>query len=461
MLRTTPWIFVAAALLAGDVRAEAPRKGGDPLSPPTLSFAGPRAPWRARRRTGVTGMRGRGQGLLALSQWPAEPESPKHPDEQRLAAALRQICGWMPPRRPLRYARWLLRHGAEFGVDPFLLGALIYRQSMCLPQADGDYGIGLSRIHEAMHRPFIRGRRYHYWVLDAETRWQPRQLDISRFLFYPRNLRRAEPSIYFAAALLSIYAKQCPAIDGAFASVPHRHSVSHVVWGDRVRGAGAEDRVLRARRRLLQYYHGALPAVRARFEAVPLACPLDGPPRKITSVMGDDRIDGRRRHRGIDFSSTAAEPVRAVADGRVVIAGVDRPRGPPLNLAPEAGRAYERSRMGPGGLFVMIVHDGGLRSAYMHLMDYQVTQGDAVRTGQVIGHVGKSGIRESAAHLHFELRHGGRHIDPAIYLHPYLLLPQQTYLGQRLAAEQQRVRKRRQRRQARERSAGATATPDG
>jgi hypothetical protein len=37
-------------------------------------------------------------------------------------------------------------------------------------------------------------------------------------------------------------------IDGVFASVPHRHYVSHMLWGDRVVETDGEDRVLRTRR---------------------------------------------------------------------------------------------------------------------------------------------------------------------------------------------------------------------
>ena len=65
--------------------------------------------------------------------------------------------------------------------------------------------------------------------------------------------------------------------------------------------------------------------------------------------------------------------------------------------------------------------------------------------GQVIGYVGRSGIRESSAHLHFELRHQGRHLDPAPRLGPPVFLLQQTYVGRRIAAEQERLRRRRRR----------------
>ena len=58
--------------------------------------------------------------------------------------------------------------------------------------------------------------------------------------------------------------------------------------------------------------------------------------------------------------------------------------------------------MGAGGLLVALNHDQGLSSHYMHLDDYTVVSGKKVN--DLIGHVGRSGMRESSAHLHFELR---------------------------------------------------------
>ena len=183
-------------------------------------------------------MRGKGQGLIDLEQWPAEPASPEPVEPERLASALRELCAsWMPPRRPLRYARWIVESSRENGVDPFLLAALIYRQSRCLPGEKDDYGAGLAMINAGMHGGFIRKRHYRHWMLE-DGAWRQHELPLKRFAFVPGNLRRARASIYFAAAFLGIWKRQCPAIDGAFGSVPHRHHVSHFIWGDKVKDAG-------------------------------------------------------------------------------------------------------------------------------------------------------------------------------------------------------------------------------
>jgi murein DD-endopeptidase MepM/ murein hydrolase activator NlpD len=161
--------------------------------------------------------------------------------------------------------------------------------------------------------------------------------------------------------------------------------------------------------------------------------------------MGDPRDEGKRAHRGIDFSSTYWEPVRAVADGKVVLAGVDRKYKPSLNIDPELAGKFPSKDMGAGGLFVMIRHKNGLLSAYMHLATYRVKHGDTVHAGQAIGTVGRTGVKRSAAHLHFEMRHKGKHIDPLPHLKPYVFTPNDTYIGRRLAIEHRRIKRRHRR----------------
>ncbi|MBW2733049.1 MAG: M23 family metallopeptidase [Deltaproteobacteria bacterium] len=447
MQRSTS-LLLASMVLWPNIAEAAKARPPKPLTPTIDSWKGPKPPWRRRRRQGLV-MRAPGTGLIDISRWPAEPSSPKEVDIARFARALRQLCGWMPSKRPKRYAQHIIRSCAEFKVDPFLLGGLIYRQSLCLPQQKGAYGVGLTAINEGMHRNFIRRKRYSYWVFAAGT-WERREKNISRHLFYYRNLKRSSANIYFAAALLSIYREQMPYLGRAFGSVPYRHHVSHFIWGDRVRDAGPEDRVLRARRRLLSYYSGRAAPARGRFDTLQLHFPLDAPPRRVTSGMGDIREEGVRRHKGIDLSSTFGETVRAVADGRVIIAGIDARRGPSRNMSNEDAQKVPHAQLGPGGLYVMLRHKGGLLSGYMHLSEYAVQAGQKVRAGEPIGKVGRSGMKISSAHLHFELRQGGQHIDPLPHLGPDVFPPEASYLGHKLRYERWRKgwRKRRRARDA-------------
>ena len=72
--------------------------------------------------------------------------------------------------------------------------------------------------------------------------------------------------------------------------------------------------------------------------------------------------------------------------------------------------------MGPGGLFVRIVHDGGVRSGYFHLNSFRVEAGQTVRAGEIIGTVGRTGVKASGSHLHFEVHRDGELKDPARFL---------------------------------------------
>jgi len=398
-------------------------------------------------------MKAKGQGLIDLKQWPAEPDPPplKEVDPARLAEALKRLChDWMPPRRPRRYADWILQYAAKFQVDPFTLAALVYRSSRCLPRQKSNFGAGLTMLNLRMHGAYLRKRAYRYWVLEQGS-WVEKEKALPDYGWVRGNMRKAKVNLYFAAALLSIHKEQCPANDGAFGSMPHRHHVSHFVYGDRVMGAGPEDRVLRSRRRLLEYYNSVTPREAGKFQDLTLTAPLDGLPRKVTSGMGRDRSDGARRHKGLDFASTYGEPVYAVADGRISHAGLDRPGGGPVSLEPEEALAVKPSEMGAGGLFVMIRHKHGLISAYMHLSAYTVKTGDRIKAGHLIGHVGRTGIKQSGAHLHFELRHKGRHIDPMKYLNASFFPPTATYRGNMIIKVERRERRQRRRAARRER----------
>ncbi|UCH28849.1 MAG: M23 family metallopeptidase, partial [Myxococcales bacterium] len=85
--------------------------------------------------------------------------------------------------------------------------------------------------------------------------------------------------------------------------------------------------------------------------------------------------------------------------------------------------------MGPRGLFVKIDHGDGVVSLYSHLASYDVKVGDRVEAGQRVGEVGRSGIRDSGAHLHFGLFHDGKVLDPLDHLSAYVFPPELTKRG--------------------------------
>ena len=98
-----------------------------------------------------------------------------------------------------------------------------------------------------------------------------------------------------------------------------------------------------------------------------------------------------RLHAGIDFAAPPGTPILAAGAGRVVEAG------------PNGGY----------GRWVKISHSDGLATGYAHLSRIApgVRRSARVKQGQVIGHVGSSGL-STGPHLHFELHRNGRPVDP-------------------------------------------------
>jgi hypothetical protein len=107
----------------------------------------------------------------------------------------------------------------------------------------------------------------------------------------------------------------------------------------------------------------------------------------------DIRVIDRARYRqGVPVLAAAAGRVRAVRDG---MADGERVAGR------EAGNS------------VVIQHGDGWETQYAHLRrgSVAVRSGDRVEAGARVGIVGLSGQTEFA-HLHFEVRHDGRTVDP-------------------------------------------------
>ncbi|WP_323120827.1 peptidoglycan DD-metalloendopeptidase family protein [Burkholderia alba] len=97
--------------------------------------------------------------------------------------------------------------------------------------------------------------------------------------------------------------------------------------------------------------------------------------------------------KGIDIGNTAGTPVVAAAAGTVVYAG-------------NGLRSY--------GNLLIIKHNGDFLTAYAHNRALLVKEGQAVTQGQKIAEMGDTDNDRVA--LHFELRYGGRSIDPSRYL---------------------------------------------
>jgi murein DD-endopeptidase MepM/ murein hydrolase activator NlpD len=100
-----------------------------------------------------------------------------------------------------------------------------------------------------------------------------------------------------------------------------------------------------------------------------------------------------RMHNGTDFAAPVGTPIYAPADGVVTFAGWSS--------------GY--------GRLVKIKHDFGIETRYAHQSRIRVKVGQRVSRGDRIGDIGNSG-RSTGPHLHYEIRVGGRPINPMIYI---------------------------------------------
>ena len=99
---------------------------------------------------------------------------------------------------------------------------------------------------------------------------------------------------------------------------------------------------------------------------------------------------------GINIGAPLGTPVRAIDGGTVVYSGNEV-------------KGY--------GNIVLIRHANGWISAYAHLEDVSVKQGEAISPGEVIAKVGNSGgVNEPQ--LHFELRRCKKPVNPTEFLAP-------------------------------------------
>lgn len=98
-------------------------------------------------------------------------------------------------------------------------------------------------------------------------------------------------------------------------------------------------------------------------------------------------------HTGVDFAAGFDVPCLAAAAGTVVYAGW----------------------MQYGGNTVQVDIGGGLTIMYCHLNGFNVSQGQYVNQGEVVGFVGSTG-NSTGPHLHFEVQVGGDPVDPMLYL---------------------------------------------
>lgn len=127
-----------------------------------------------------------------------------------------------------------------------------------------------------------------------------------------------------------------------------------------------------------------LPGATAPANGISLIWPTSG---KV--VRNFDGVNAK----GIDIENVAGTPIVAAAAGTVVYAG-------------NGLRGY--------GNLLIVKHNADFLTAYAHNRKLLVKEGDRVTQGQTIAEMGDTDNDHVV--LHFELRYGGRSIDPSRYL---------------------------------------------
>jgi hypothetical protein len=223
-----------------------------------------------------------------------------------------------------------------------------------------------------------------------------------------------------AARRCGMYGKRWPAVDAVcyypvdIGARPGRHEIlledqdgrSHTGWADveavdwpqvdmelpddRFVSLSAEDaaRARRERAEVLALFRGEPGAPRF---SLPLADSARDLPRNENDFGSRRTFNGKAKsqHTGRDYPVEEGQPVRAVADGTVLLA---------------ADQFLT-------GNSVYVDHGGGLVSMNFHLASLAVKQGDEVKRGQELGKVGGTG-RATGPHLHLGLRWMGQRVDP-------------------------------------------------
>lgn len=112
--------------------------------------------------------------------------------------------------------------------------------------------------------------------------------------------------------------------------------------------------------------------------------------REVDPVTGAATPNGH--HNGYDLAAAMGTPIRASKAGKVSFAG----------------------RKGGYGNAVILSHSGGWSTLYGHASRLAVEVGQEVEAGQVVAYVGSTG-HSTGPHLHYELRHHGKPVDPGLF----------------------------------------------
>lgn len=128
-------------------------------------------------------------------------------------------------------------------------------------------------------------------------------------------------------------------------------------------------------------------------DLAPIVQPAQG---RVSGVFGSQRFfndQPRNPHSGIDYAAPIGTPIKTPTNGTVAL----------------TGDFYFN------GKTVMIDHGGGFISMMCHLSKILVVEGQDLKRGDMVGHIGATG-RATGPHLHWSVSLAGSRIDPSSFM---------------------------------------------
>ncbi|MGL4767530.1 MAG: M23 family metallopeptidase [Formosimonas sp.] len=156
---------------------------------------------------------------------------------------------------------------------------------------------------------------------------------------------------------------------------------------------GGEFRPIAAELPFSTQYNQKVQQLLTHIKNIPIGVPHTGILNSRFGNRANPFGGGGENHSGLDFKGEIGEPIQVTAAGEVVYAG----------------------RLGGYGNAIKIKHGFEYETLYGHLSEINVTVGQKVNAGDVIGQLGNTG-RSTGPHLHYEVRLQGAPIDPEKFL---------------------------------------------
>lgn len=107
-----------------------------------------------------------------------------------------------------------------------------------------------------------------------------------------------------------------------------------------------------------------------------------------------EKYNAKEKHFAVDIALAKNTPIKAVANGTVIFA----------DWTPTNGNV------------IILRHNNEFLSVYKHCESLTISQGEVVRTSEVIAIAGSTGEQSTGIHLHFELWKDGYPIDPTQFI---------------------------------------------